>query len=87
MNLTGQSSVIYPALLWDSDKATLVDTGILGHLLISAYSAVCTVIEPPLQLVMLLTEKTTWVNTSVPVALRFNCAANRCTACCGESGR
>jgi hypothetical protein len=41
-------------------------------------TAVCTVIEPPLQLVMLLTEKTSWVNASVPVALRFNCAANRC---------
>jgi glyoxylase-like metal-dependent hydrolase (beta-lactamase superfamily II) len=27
MNLTGQSSVIYPALLWGSDGATLVDTG------------------------------------------------------------
>jgi hypothetical protein len=25
MNLTGQRSVIYPALLWDSDGATLVD--------------------------------------------------------------
>ena len=32
MNLTGQSSVIYPALLWDSDGATLVDTGIPGQL-------------------------------------------------------
>ena len=32
MNLTGQSSVIYPALLWDSDGATLVDTGLPGQL-------------------------------------------------------
>ncbi len=32
MNLMGQSSVIYPALLWDSDEATLVDTGIPGQL-------------------------------------------------------
>ena len=32
MNLTGQSSIIYPALLWDSDGATLVDTGIPGQL-------------------------------------------------------
>ena len=32
MNLTGQSSVIYPALLWDPDGATLVDTGIPGQL-------------------------------------------------------
>ena len=32
MNLAGQSSVIYPALLWDSDGATLVDTGIPGQL-------------------------------------------------------
>src|SRR5215212_5366050 len=32
MDLTGQSSVIYPALLWDSDGATLVDTGIPGQL-------------------------------------------------------
>src|ERR687885_104667 len=32
MNLTGQSSVIYPALLWNSDEATLVDTGIPGQL-------------------------------------------------------
>ncbi len=31
-NLTGHSSVIYPALLWDSDGATLVDTGIPGQL-------------------------------------------------------
>ena len=32
MNLTGQNSVIYPALLWDSEEATLVDTGIPGQL-------------------------------------------------------
>jgi glyoxylase-like metal-dependent hydrolase (beta-lactamase superfamily II) len=32
MNLTGQSSAIYLALLWDSDGATLVDTGIPGQL-------------------------------------------------------
>ena len=32
MNLMGQSSVIYPALLWDSDGATLVDTGLPGQL-------------------------------------------------------
>ena len=32
MNLTGQSSIIYPALLWDSDGATLIDTGIPGQL-------------------------------------------------------
>src|ERR671933_3079574 len=32
MNLMGQNSVIYPALLWDSDGATLVDTGIPGQL-------------------------------------------------------
>jgi glyoxylase-like metal-dependent hydrolase (beta-lactamase superfamily II) len=32
MNLTGQSSIIHPALLWDSDGATLVDTGIPGQL-------------------------------------------------------
>ncbi|HZB83646.1 MAG TPA: MBL fold metallo-hydrolase, partial [Rubrobacteraceae bacterium] len=32
MNLTGQNSVIYPALLWDSEGATLVDTGIPGQL-------------------------------------------------------
>lgn len=32
MNLTGQSSIIYPALLWDSDESTLVDTGIPGQL-------------------------------------------------------
>lgn len=32
INLTGQSSIIYPALLWDSDGATLVDTGIPGQL-------------------------------------------------------
>ena len=32
MNLTGQSSVIYPALLWDSDGVTLVDTGLPGQL-------------------------------------------------------
>ena len=32
MNLMGQSSVIYPALLWDSSGATLVDTGIPGQL-------------------------------------------------------
>jgi len=31
INLMGQSSVIYPALLWDSDGATLVDTGIPGQ--------------------------------------------------------
>lgn len=32
MNLTGRSSVIYPALLWDSEGATLVDTGVPGQL-------------------------------------------------------
>lgn len=32
MNLMGQSTVIYPALLWDSDGATLVDTGVPGQL-------------------------------------------------------
>ena len=32
MNLRGQSSIIYPALLWDFDEATLVDTGIPGQL-------------------------------------------------------
>src|SRR5215210_6053209 len=32
MNLMGQSSIIYPALLWGSDEATLVDTGIPGQL-------------------------------------------------------
>jgi hypothetical protein len=32
MNLMGQSSVIYPALLWDSDGVTLVDTGTPGQL-------------------------------------------------------
>ena len=32
MNFMGQSSVIYPALLWDSDGATLVDTGLPGQL-------------------------------------------------------
>ncbi len=32
MNLMGQSSIIYPALLWDSHEATLVDTGIPGQL-------------------------------------------------------
>jgi glyoxylase-like metal-dependent hydrolase (beta-lactamase superfamily II) len=32
MNLTGQSSVIYPALLWSPEGATLVDTGIPGQL-------------------------------------------------------
>jgi hypothetical protein len=31
MNLRGQSSIIYPALLWDFDEATLVDTGIPGN--------------------------------------------------------
>ena len=32
MNLTGQSSVIYPTLLWDSYGVTLVDTGTPGQL-------------------------------------------------------
>ena len=32
MNLTGQSSVIYPTLLWDSHGITLVDTGTPGQL-------------------------------------------------------
>jgi glyoxylase-like metal-dependent hydrolase (beta-lactamase superfamily II) len=32
MNLTGQSSDIYLALLWDSDGVTLVDTGTPGQL-------------------------------------------------------
>jgi len=32
MNLMGQSTVIYPALLWDSDGATLIDTGVPGQL-------------------------------------------------------
>jgi glyoxylase-like metal-dependent hydrolase (beta-lactamase superfamily II) len=32
MNLMGQSSIIYPALLWDSNGATLVDTGMPGQL-------------------------------------------------------
>ncbi len=32
MNLTGQSRLIYPALLWDPDGATLVDTGTPGQL-------------------------------------------------------
>ena len=32
MNLTGQESVIHPVLLWDSEGATLVDTGVPGQL-------------------------------------------------------
>ena len=28
INLLGKSTVIYPALLWDADGATLVDTGV-----------------------------------------------------------
>jgi glyoxylase-like metal-dependent hydrolase (beta-lactamase superfamily II) len=32
MNLMGQSTVIYPALLWDSDGTTLIDTGVPGQL-------------------------------------------------------
>ena len=32
MNLGGQSRTIYPALLWGSDGATLVDTGLPGQL-------------------------------------------------------
>lgn len=32
MNFTGQDSTIYPALLWDSEGATLVDTGMPGQL-------------------------------------------------------
>jgi hypothetical protein len=41
-------------------------------------TAVCTVIEPPLPSVMLLTRKTSWASASVPLVLRFNCTANRC---------
>ena len=32
MNLTGQERLIYPAILWDSEGATLVDTGMPGQL-------------------------------------------------------
>ena len=32
VNLAGQSSVIYPALLWDSDGVTLVNSGARGQL-------------------------------------------------------
>ena len=32
MNFTGGESVIHPALLWDSEGATLVDTGMPGQL-------------------------------------------------------
>ncbi|MBV9453720.1 MAG: MBL fold metallo-hydrolase [Rubrobacter sp.] len=32
MNLMGQNTIIYPALLWDLDETTLVDTGIPGSL-------------------------------------------------------
>jgi hypothetical protein len=32
INLLGKSTVIYPALLWDADGATLVDTGVPGQL-------------------------------------------------------
>jgi glyoxylase-like metal-dependent hydrolase (beta-lactamase superfamily II) len=32
MNFMGQSSAIYPALMWGSDGATLVDTGLPGQL-------------------------------------------------------
>jgi glyoxylase-like metal-dependent hydrolase (beta-lactamase superfamily II) len=32
MNFTGGESVIHPVLLWDSEGATLVDTGMPGQL-------------------------------------------------------
>ena len=32
MNLTGRESIIHPVLLWDSEGATLVDTGMPGQL-------------------------------------------------------
>lgn len=32
MNLTGQERIIHPVLLWDSEGATLVDTGMPGQL-------------------------------------------------------
>jgi len=44
----------------------------------SLLTAVCTVIEPSLPSVMLLTKKTTWTSAGVPLVLQFNRTANRC---------
>ena len=42
-------------------------------------TAFCTVIDPPVRSMHAsLTEKTSCVSASMPMVLRFNCAANRC---------